>query len=440
MEQRAERRVVVTGLGIVAPNGSGKRAFWHAASLGISGIKPIQRFPTAGLPVRVGGEISDFAVERYIERKLANRTDRMTHLTLAAVQEALEDARVDMAQENPQRVGVVIANTVGGANFAYDQVEVVYTRGLRAMSPFAAISWLQVANVGQTSLRYGIQGYCKTPVNDLVGGLDALGLASRAIRRGAADVVIAGGCEALLQPHLLHVMAQSAVCMSGDDPRAYRPFDRRAAGLLLAEGAGICILEDYEHALRRRAPVYAEIAGFGQTNDAHSLRTAPADGKHYARAIGLALNEARIHPSCIGYVSPDGRALAAHDHSEVEALYQVFGADAAHVPVSVPRTMLGHSFAAAGALDTITALLSLEHCLIPPTINCDMPDPRYTLNLVQDEARPLSKDAVLICGRSLTGANVALVVRACHSERSEESARCSPRILRCAQNDSMTAP
>ncbi|HEY6541703.1 MAG TPA: beta-ketoacyl synthase N-terminal-like domain-containing protein, partial [Ktedonobacteraceae bacterium] len=231
MEQRTERRVVVTGLGIVAPNGIGKQAFWRATSQGISGIKPIQRFPTAGLPVQVGGEISNFDVERSVERKLAKRTDRMTHLALAAVQEALEDARVDMTQENPQRVGVVIANTVGGAGFAYDQVEVFYTRGPRAMSAFSAISWLQVANVGQTSLRYGIQGYCKTPINDLVGGLDALGLASHAIHRGVADVVIAGGCEGLLQPFLLQIMAQGDVCMVGDDPCAYRPFDRRAAGL-----------------------------------------------------------------------------------------------------------------------------------------------------------------------------------------------------------------
>ena len=411
MEERTIRRVVVTGLGIVAPNGIGKQVFWHATSQGISGIKPIERFSTAGLPVQVGGEISNFDVERYIERKLANRTDRATHFAFAAVQEALEDGRVDLTREDARRVGVVIANTVGGVNRAYDQVEILYTRGPRAMSPFAAISWLQVANVGQISLRYGIQGYCKTPVNDLVGGLDALGLAFRAIRRGAADMVIAGGCEALLQPYMLRVMAQGAVCMVGDDPRAYRPFDRRAAGLLLAEGAGICILEDYEHALRRGAPVYGEIVGFGQNNDAHDLRAAPTGDKYYARAMSLALNEAHINSSEIGYVSLDGRALPAHDRMEVEALYQTFGADAARLPASVPRTMLGHSFAAAGVLDTITALLSLDHRLIPPTINCEEVDPRYNLDLVRDEARPLSKNAVLLCGRSLTGANVALVVR-----------------------------
>ena len=411
MGQQTERRVVITGLGIVAPNGIGKQAFWHATSNGISGIKPIQRFPTADLPIRVGGEVSGFVVEQYIERKLANRTDRMTHLALAAVQEALEDARIDLTQENPQRMGIVIANTTGGAEYAYDQVAALYTRGPRAMSPFTAIAWLQVANVGQASLRYGIQGYCKTPVNDTVGGLDALGLASSAIRRGAADLIITGGCEALLHPNMLFVMTQGAVCLAGDDPNVYRPFDRRAAGPLLAEGAGICILEDYAHALKRGVPLYGEIVGFGQTNDAHGLRNAPASGKHYARAMGLAMREGGVTPQEFGYVSLDGRALPAFDQIEAEALYQAFGADAAQLPVSVPRTMLGHSYAAAGVLDTITALLSLEHRLVPPTINCEELDPCYSLNLVRGEAPPLSKDAVLICGRGLTGTNVVLAVR-----------------------------
>jgi 3-oxoacyl-[acyl-carrier-protein] synthase II len=180
---------------------------------------------------------------------------------------------------------------------------------------------------------------------------------------------------------------------------------------LLAEGAGICILEDYEHALKRGAPLYGEIVGFGQTNDALGLRNVPDSGKYYARAMSLAMRQSGLNPQEFGYASLDGRALPAFDQIEAEALHQAFGADAAQLPVSVPRTMLGHSFAAAGVLDTITALLSLEHRLIPPTINCEDLDLCYNLNLVRDEARPFSKDAVLICGRGLTGANVALAVR-----------------------------
>src|SRR5215471_10121682 len=197
------RRVVITGLGVVAPNGIGGKAFWHATSKGISGIKPVQRFPTVNLPIQVAGEVCDFQVEHYIDRKLVNRTDRMTHLVFAAVQEALEDARVALEQENLQRVGVVIANTFGGAEFALNQVEVFHMRGPRYMSVYTAIACLQIANVGQVSVRYGLQGYCKTPINDAVGGLDALGIAYSAIRRGVVDVLITGGCEALLHPYFL---------------------------------------------------------------------------------------------------------------------------------------------------------------------------------------------------------------------------------------------
>jgi len=233
-ESTGERRVVVTGLGVVAANGIGKDAFWDASSRGVSGIHTIERFSPDELPLKVAGEVRDFVATNYIERKLANRTDRATHFVLAAVQEALQDAKVILTEENPHRVGAVIANTLGGVEYVLEQMRSLYVRGPRAMSAFSAIAWLQVANVGQTSIRYGIQGYCKTPLNDAVGGLDALGMAYSAIQRGAADMLITGGCEAMLHPFILTVMAHSDHCITGDDPTAYRPFDRRAAGLLVA--------------------------------------------------------------------------------------------------------------------------------------------------------------------------------------------------------------
>src|SRR5437016_13429599 len=280
MKYTTERRVVITGIGVVAANGIGKKAFWQATREGISGIKPIRRFSTADLSIKVAGEVSDFSVSDYIDRKLANRTDRMTHFAFAAMQEALSDANIVLEEENPQRIGSVIANTFGGVEFAMEQVKSLYVRGPRAMSAYTTIAWLQVANVGQASIRYGIQGYCKTPTHDAVGGLDALGLGYRAIRRGTSDVIIAGGCEDLLEPTVLLAFANTGDCVLGDDPNAYRPFDRRAAGLILGEGAGICILEDYEHARKRGAPIYGEIVGFGQTNDAHGLRAPSSDGRH----------------------------------------------------------------------------------------------------------------------------------------------------------------
>ncbi|HVB60087.1 MAG TPA: beta-ketoacyl-[acyl-carrier-protein] synthase family protein [Ktedonobacteraceae bacterium] len=414
MKQQTERRVVVTGMGVVAPNGIGIPAFWQATRAGRSGIKPIKRFPTDDLRVKVVGEVSDFLASDYIDRKLANRTDRSTHFVLAAVQEALKDANFTLADEDLRRVGTVIANTLGGVNFAMDQLESLYTRGPRYLSAYTAIAWLQVANVGQTAIRYGLKGYTKTPVNDTVGGLDALGMAAAAIRRGAADVLITGGCEAFLHPFSLAVLghfSEMVYCVAGNDPAAYRPFDQRAAGLIVAEGAGICLLEEYEHARRRNAPIYGEIVGYGQTNDANGPTPPSPDGRQYARAIRLAMQEAQLSLSDIGYFGADGRAIPPSDQGEVEALRLAFGAGSEQLPVSVPRTMLGHSYAAAGAIDTITALLALRDRVIPPTINCDEPNPDYALNLVRDEGHPLAGRAVLLGGRGIGGMNAALAVR-----------------------------
>jgi 3-oxoacyl-(acyl-carrier-protein) synthase len=411
MGHLTERRVVITGVGIVASNGIGKEAFWSATSRGFSGIKPISRHATSDLPISVAGEVSDFMVHDHIERRLINRTDRMTHFVLAAAQEAMQDANIVLEQENPQRVGAVIANTMGGVEYLLEQAHKLYTRGPRFMSVYSAIAWLQVANVGQISIRHGIQGYCKTPVNDTASGLNALGMAYRAIRRKAADMIIAGGCEALLYPFLLFVLTQSGSVALGDDPTAYRPFDRRAAGLLVAEGAGICILEEYEHARQRGASIYGEIVGYGQTNEAHGLVAPSSNGTQYARAIQLAMQEGYLQPQDIGYFSLDGQAIPSSDQGEADALHRVFGTELARLPVSVPRTMLGHSYAAAGTLDAITALLALQQGIIPPTINCEELDSSYGLNLVQKEAHPLSGSVVLLGGRAIGGANVVVALQ-----------------------------
>ena len=411
MTYQTKRRVVITGLGAVAANGIGKKAFWDATSKGVSGIKPFKRFSSDNLPLRVAGEISDFLANDYMERKLVNRTDRMTHFVFASIQEALRDAGITLAEENPQRVGAVIANTFGGLEYIMEQIQALYERGPRAVSAYSAIAWLQVANVGQASIRYGFQGYCKAPLNDTAGGLDSLSTAYQAILRGTADVIITGGCEAPLHPFPFLILAHTAPCVKGDDPKAYRPFDRRAAGLILAEGAGVCILEDYEHARQRGASIYGEIVGYGQTTDANGIAPPSCSGKQYARAMCLAMEEAGLRTEDIGYFSLDGQAIPSSDRGEADALHRAFGPDLEELPVSVPRTMTGHSYAAAGLLDTITALMALQNGLIPPTINCEELNPDYGLNLVRDEARSLSQPAVLLGARGAGGANVVVAIK-----------------------------
>ncbi len=412
MAYTSERRVVVTGLGVVAANGIGKEAFWQATCKGSSGIKLIQRFPIDNVSIKVAGEINNFLATDYIDRKLINRTDRVTHFAFAAVQEALKDSGLTISNEDPQRIGTVIANTVGGLEYVIDQTQLLYSRGPRALSAYTAIAWLQVANVGQISIRHGIQGYSKTPINDTVSGLDAMAMAYKAIQRGTADAIITGGSEAPLHPFFLIVLAHdNHRYVNGDDPHAYRPFDRRAAGLLIAEGAGMCILEEYEHARRRGAHIYGEIVGLGQTNDALGLQIPSSNGTQYARAINMAMRKGHLSPHDIGYFSLDGRALPSSDQGEAEALGLVFGNELAQLPVTVPRTMQGHSYAASGAIDTITAFLALQHQIIPPTINCEELDPRYGLNMVHNEPQPLSAPAILLGARGIGGMNVALAVQ-----------------------------
>jgi 3-oxoacyl-(acyl-carrier-protein) synthase len=409
MRDSNRRRVVITGLGVVAPNGIGKEAFWQATLTGTSGIKLLS--DATGREWAIGA-IPDFVAEDYIERKLANRTDRMTHFTFAAMEEAILDAHLLLEQENPQRVGAVIANALGGVGFVLKQLQSFYTKGPRFVSAYTAIAWLNVANVGQAAIHYNIQGYCKTPVNDSVSGLDAMGMAYVAIQRGVADVILTGGSEACLHPLFMQVMSSHGQCMPGNDPCAYRPFDIRASGLLLAEGAGICILEEYEHALLRNAPIYGEIVGYGQTNDALGLSPPSSDGRHYARAIHQAMQEGAIQPEQIAYFNLDGRALPSADQGEVGALRLN---DLTHLLVSVPRTIIGHSYAAAGAIDTITALLALQHEYIPPTINCEELDLHYELDMVRDTAQQMransDRPVVLIGGRGLGGANAVLALK-----------------------------
>ena len=411
MVDENKRRVVITGLGVVAPNGIGKEAFWQATSQGVSGIKQVRNSHVSDA-IWAAGSIPDFVAEEYLERKLLNRTDRMTHFAFAAMQEAIADACLDIEQEQPQRVGAVIANSLGGIDFVLKQIQMLYTKGPRFVSAYTAIAWLSVANVGQAAIRYNIQGYCKTPINDAVSGLDAMTLATGAIRRGAADVILTGGCEAFLHPLILQALSYQGQCVTTSDSNAYRPFDQRAAGLILAEGAAICILEDYEHARQRNAPIYGEIAGYGQTNDAHGLRIPSENGKYYARAMQLALREGNIQPADIAYVQLDGRANPSSDRGEAAALRTALGDYSMRIPMSVPRTTIGHSYAAAGALDTATALLALKHDCIPPTINCEELDTSYDLDLVRDQARALDgRRVVLIGGRGIGGANTVLAIK-----------------------------
>ena len=408
------RRVVITGVGAVAPNGVGKAAFWKALCAGSSVIGPPMRPKDLELSRQFVGEVKEFHAEQYIDRKLAQRTDRMTHFAFAAVQEAICDARLSLEHEDRQRVGIVIANTLAGVEYVEEQVKRLYQLGPHFMSAHTALAWLHVANVGRLSVHYGLQGYSKVPINDTCGGLDALGQAYRAIMRGTADVLIAGGTEAPIHPIVLPLLEASPPFLGRSNPPSYRPFDLRADGLLIAEGAGICILEEYEHAIRRDASIYGEVVGYAQTCCPCNLTpyTQP-DMPAYVRALEIALTEAKMLPESLACVFLDGRSTSAWDATETAALREVFGSSFDNLPCSVPRTQFGHTLSAAGALDTICALLTLREQFVPPTINCDTPDPHHCPpGLVREVGVGTkgSSGGSLICARGLGGSHVVLAL------------------------------
>lgn len=408
-----DRRVAITGLGVVAPTGIGKGAFWAAALEGRSGTGRPTRSDHPDLPIKVVGEVKDFEPTAYMPKKLVVRSDRNTHFAFAACAEALADAGIDPTQEDRARVGLVLASNYGGLGYCLEGLSRLHQKGPSFVSAYLAIAFIPSAPVGQLSIFYGIGGYSKTLVNDAAGGADAIGAAYRAIRRGDADVVITGGFEAPLTEEFFAVLAQSPdACRDAPDPAAaFRPFDRERAGLVFGEGGAILILEDLERARARGAAIYGEVAGYGQTTDAVDLHSFAEDGAQYARALSQALSMGDLTPDDVGYVNADGRGTAVGDRAEARALRRVFGDCLARVPVSAPKSMTGNALAGAGAIDAAYAALALRHGLIPPTINVACQDPECDLRLVTGRPEEAALDVALLGARGAGGVNAALAFK-----------------------------
>lgn len=408
-----DRRVVVTGIGLVTPIGIGKQAFWQAATAGVSGTGRPTLAAHPDLPVQVVGEVDGFEPEQWMPRKLVVRTDRNTHFAFAACTEALADAGLDPEAEDKRRIGLVLSADYGGLGYVLDNLVRLHQRGPSFVSAYMAIAWLPSAPVGQLSILHGTTGYSKTVVNDASGGTCALGAAYRAIRRGDSDVVVAGGFEIpLVEGALASLSTWELICRSSSDPaRAFRPFDRDREGVVIAEGGALLVLEELERARARGASVYAEVAGFAQTTDAVSLKRFADDGVQYARAMRLALEVGGLGPDDVGYVNADGQATEQGDRAEARALRALLGDRVASVPVSAPKSMTGNALAGAGAIDACFALLAMRHGVIPPTINVDQQDPECDIRLVANSATEASIDVALVASRGAGGANAALVLK-----------------------------
>ncbi|HDP16296.1 MAG TPA: beta-ketoacyl-[acyl-carrier-protein] synthase II [Candidatus Omnitrophica bacterium] len=407
-----KRRVVITGLGVIAPNGNGKRAFWDALKEGRSGIRHITRFDPTPFPTQFAGE-SDFDPARFISPKQIKRMDRTSHLAVSAAKMAVEDAELIIKDENRERIGVMIGTAMAGHGLILEQHEAYMRKGPMRIDAFTAIGSFPDAPSSQISIELGINGPSFSLATACSSASDAIGYAFNAIRNQNLDVIIMGGADTpLFAPILSAFCVLRALSKRNDAPKkASRPFDRTRDGFVLGEGAGILILEDLEHALKRKAHIYGEILGFGMTCDAYHMTKPEPSGKQAIRALRQAIKDADIGPGDIDYINAHGTSTLLNDKNETSIIKEVFGASAAKVAVSSIKSMIGHLIGAAGSVELIGALMALEEGVIPPTINYENPDPECDLDYVPNKARKAEVNILLKNSFGFGGKNSALIVR-----------------------------
>ncbi|GGT14479.1 beta-ketoacyl synthase N-terminal-like domain-containing protein [Streptomyces purpureus] len=403
------RNTAVTGIGVVAPNGASTDVFWKSTVGGISVLDRVTREGCEQLPLRVAGEVRAFDPQELVEERYLVQTDRFTHFAMAAADLAMDDARLGRAdyEDSPFRVGVVTAAGSGGGEFGQRELQQLWGRGSRFVGPYQSIAWFYAASTGQISIRAGLKGPCGVVASDEAGGLDAFAHAAGAIRRGT-DAVLVGAAEAPLAPY-------SIVCQLGyedlstcDDPeRAYRPFTADACGFVPAEGGAMLVVEEEASALARGAKVRAIVAGHAATFTGPSRWEESRQG--LAQAISGALREADCAPEEIDVVFADALGVPAADRAEALALADALGEHGRRVPVTAPKTGIGRAYCGAPVLDTVAAVLTLEHGLIPPTPNVF--DVCHDLDVVSGQARPVDASTALVLSRGLMGSNAALVLR-----------------------------
>jgi 3-oxoacyl-[acyl-carrier-protein] synthase II len=408
------QRIVVTGIGIVSPVGCDAPSSWDAILAGKSGIARITRFDPTGYQTTFAGEVKDFDPVDRMGRKDARRTDRYTHFAVAAALEALERAGLVIEDGIADRVGVLIGSGMGGAETLDAGMETVLTEGPNRLSPFFMPMFLGNMASGTVAIATGARGPNYAPVSACASSAHAVGEAAAIIRRGEADVMIAGGSEApLARMVVAGFNAMGALSTRNDDPAAAsRPFDAERDGFVLGEGGAALILESAEHAARRGAPVLADLTGYGTTDDAnHMVQPAPG-GTGAARAMNLALNAAGLKPEDIDYVNAHGTSTPLNEKFETQAIKAAFGDAAYGVPISSTKSMTGHLLGAAGALEAALGIMAIEHGMLPPTINQTSPDPDCDLDYVPNVARRAAITHVMSNSMGFGGHNVSLIFSA----------------------------
>lgn len=407
-----DRRTVLTGLGVVAPTGLTAADWWDATKKGRSGIRRISRFDPSKYAARLAGEVEGFEPTDHFEQRLVVQTDRWTWMALAAAQMAFDDGAFAVDQYDPYSMSVITASSSGGNEFGQKEIQNLWGKGPIFVGAYQSIAWFYAATSGQIGIKFGLKGASGVVLAEGAGGLEAIAHARRSIRRGI-DTVVTGGFEAPIGPYALTCQLQSGRLSHAADPAdAYRPFDSRANGYVMGEGGAIILAESLQSARERDAPqIYAEVAGYGATNDAYHYGKPAPDGRQLARAMQLALANAGIAPDDVDVIFADAAGLPEDDAIEVNAIKEVFGDRAKEIPVTAPKTTVGRLFAGGASLDVAAALLSMRDGLIPPTINLDDPADGNDLDFVTGEARQAELRTALVNARGYGGFNAALVLR-----------------------------
>ncbi|RMG03513.1 MAG: beta-ketoacyl-[acyl-carrier-protein] synthase II [Nitrospirae bacterium] len=408
-----KRRVVVTGLGLLTPLGTGVKKSWENALAGRSGIDRITMFDATDFPVKIAGEVRDFDPSEYIEEKEIRKMDRFIHLAIAASQMAYDDSGLKITDENAERVGVIIGSGIGGMITIEKYHEVLLEKGYRRVTPFFIPMLIINLAAGRVSMRFGAKGPNSAVCTACATGTHSIGDAFRVIQRGEADVMFAGGTEAVVSPLAVAGFAvMKALSKRNDEPqKASRPFERNRDGFVIAEGAGIVILEELEHALKRGARIYAEVVGYGMTGDAYHITAPSPDGEGAARCMQMTLDDAGVRPEMVDYINAHGTSTKFNDELETMAIKRVFGEHAYKLAVSSTKSMTGHQLGAAGGVEAVFSVLSIYNNVVPPTINLDEPDPECDLDYVPHKAREMEVRYALSNSFGFGGTNACLLFK-----------------------------
>ena len=412
MDEARNTRVVVTGMGALTPLGLNVRDTWQGLVEGRSGIGPLTRFDASDCPAQIAGEVRGFDPAEYMDAKEARRMAEFSQFAVAAAYMALEDAGLTIDESSAEEVGVVIGTSVGGGLAESEEAHLtLLNKGVRRVAPLFIPSMMPNAAAHHVACTFGIKGYTSTVLAACASGTQAIGEGARAIRDGLATVVVAGGTEATIcKLALAGICAMRAVSTRNDEPeRASRPFDAERDGFVAAEGCGILILEDHDHALARGARIHAEVLGYGVSSDAYHVSAPDPEGAGSALAMRLAIADAGLSTADIQYINAHATATPIGDPAEVAAIKKVFGERAYEIPVNATKSMLGHLLGAAGAVEAIATIMTIQDGMLHPTINYETPDPQCDLDCVPNQARRAVVDIALSNSFGFGGQNACLV-------------------------------